>query len=429
MKFFTTFKLSENMHETPEGFLVCVNVPIARVGEMTYGQGETPLAPGPDGRVIISRDQKEVFRKETMASFEGKPVTILHPDEFVDPENWAELTKGIVQNVRRGEGEQNDDLVADLLITESGAINLVRGGLREVSCGYEAEYTQTGVGRGVQTNIVGNHLALVEMGRAGSSYSIKDHAIQNGEDSKMKLSDQIKKIFGKAQDEALALVETKDDGASPKASVPVPGMVSMDDMKSYLDEKFESLAGGKKADDASTRPTQSQPAQVEAGDEEAKKKAAEDKRAARDKYIDDMMAKDAAEKEEKAEDEEPEEETDAAYCGDDGSRVEILAPGMEFEKNYKVKALLACYKTKDGKEVINQFTGGKELDVKNAKFVDAIFVGASEILKGTRSDELADAFSARATATDAKVRAKDSVSIGKTPEEMNEANAKFYGKK
>src|ERR1019366_7797155 len=99
MKFYTTSKISENMHETPEGYLVCVGVSIARTGEMSYGPGETPLEVGPDGIVLVTRDAKEVFRPETIASFEGKAVTLAHPTEFVSPINWTVLTKGVLQNI------------------------------------------------------------------------------------------------------------------------------------------------------------------------------------------------------------------------------------------------------------------------------------------------------------------------------------------
>jgi len=203
MKYYTPTKLSENISETPEGFLVCIGVPIARTGEMEYGEHETPLEADEKGKVIISRSEEEVFRPETIASFEGKPVTITHPVDFVTPENWSRLAKGTLQNVRRGEGDQKNDLLADLLITDSVAINLVKNGLREVSCGYEAEYVQTEEGRGIQTNIVGNHLALVDEGRAGSSYAINDHKGEN----KMKLGERIKAIFAKAKGKALTLDE------------------------------------------------------------------------------------------------------------------------------------------------------------------------------------------------------------------------------
>lgn len=444
------------MHETPEGYLVCVGVSIARTGEMIYGQGETPLEVGADGKAIVQRNSEEVFRPETIASFEGKPVTITHPPDFVEPKNWAELTKGILQNIRRGTGIAENDLVADLLITDKEAISLVKKGLREVSCGYEAEYTQLGIGRGSQSKIIGNHLALVEEGRAGSSYAINDH---KGKGIEMTLAEKIKGIFGKAQDEALkAAAETKDAGASA-ATIPEKGFVAYDDFKAAMD-KIDAFMGGKKdgGKDASTQPTQNQPAHIEAKDDEseeekakkAKDKEMEDKKMARDAWIDAMMAKDAEESEDDDEEEEatdeeepgakegkgkngePKESEDddfeeSTMVGDTASRVEILAPGMKHagKGNAKVRALLAAYATKDGKKIIEQFTGGKPLDVKNAKTIDAVFIGASEMLKVTRSQDLA-----RTRTTDINLaRAALNPKGAKTPEEINKINEEYWAKR
>ena len=147
MKYFVKARISENISETPEGFLVCIGVPIARTGIQIYGPGETPLD-YQNGEVAIDRPEKEVFRPETLASFEGKPITVTHPEEFVNPENWKQLAVGTMQNVRRGEGDFKDSLIADLLITDRVAIELVKNGLREVSCGYTADYEQEEPGIG-----------------------------------------------------------------------------------------------------------------------------------------------------------------------------------------------------------------------------------------------------------------------------------------
>ncbi len=69
---------------------------------------------------------------------------------------------------------EDDILLADLLITDKAAIESVRAGLREVSCGYDADYEQIEPGRGRQRNIIGNHVALVEKGRCGSRCAIGD---------------------------------------------------------------------------------------------------------------------------------------------------------------------------------------------------------------------------------------------------------------
>lgn len=208
-KFFCPTKISGNISKTPEGYLLCLAVPIARTGVMEYGPEETPLEVGDDGLVYVSRTAEELFSKETIASFEGKSVTIRHPVDFVDTYNWKELTKGTMHNVQRGEElDENGEevLLADVLITEAFAITLVENGLREVSCGYEAEYEQTGPGEGVQTEIRGNHLALVEEGRAGSTYAIRDH------NRKVDMKDKLQKLLqlvsrGKTVDQAIAEME------------------------------------------------------------------------------------------------------------------------------------------------------------------------------------------------------------------------------
>lgn len=437
MKFYVTSKISENISETPEGYLVCIGVSIARTGEMDYGPGETPLQPGPDGRVVISRNADEVFRPETIASFEGKAITITHPVEFVSPENWAILTKGVLQNVRRGKGEQEGDLVADLLITDSAAINLVKNGLREVSCGYEAEYTETGIGRGVQSNIIGNHLALVDEGRAGSSYAINDH---KGKGLTMKLGDKIKAIFVKAQDEAIkvadaaACADPAKDGnmETPETKT---GFVSYDDMKKMMDEfgsKMDSFMGSK-GKDASTMPTENEPAKVVAKDDEVASPLE-----SRLKKLEDMVAKmmsaQAGDEDMDEEGEETGDEDDldmsedddfdeSTMVGDAASRLEILAPGMKMAKGAKGKALLACYATKDGKAVIDQFTGGKIPDVKDVKMVGTLFIAASEVLKANRTSEFAQT----------KVRDSETASQGSkkpmTAQEVNDFNSKHYANK
>lgn len=74
MRHYTVHRLGPKRALTPEGFLLCEDVPVARTGEMLYGPGEVPVEPGPDGLIRISRTPDEVFRPETLASCIGKPV-------------------------------------------------------------------------------------------------------------------------------------------------------------------------------------------------------------------------------------------------------------------------------------------------------------------------------------------------------------------
>lgn len=165
-------QISPHLVDTPEGFLICKDVPIARTGPQDYLARELMLDGDPDRVITVQRYPEDVFEDATLASFEGKPICDGHPPENVGPENYAAYTKGHVQNVRR----DGDYIVADLYINDANLANEVRNNVkREVSCGYLCNYVPDGSGY-KQTRIRGNHLAVVPKGRAGASVSIKDAA-------------------------------------------------------------------------------------------------------------------------------------------------------------------------------------------------------------------------------------------------------------
>ena len=169
-------RLSENIsRREPEGYLLCLNVPVARTGVQEYLPEELGLpGNGPPGMVEVYRPDSEVFSPETIASFEGMPVTNDHPPDGVDIGNIRALQKGHAHNVRRGSGEESDLLLADLIITDSVLIDLIMEGKREISCGYTYELCEEN-GEYIQRKIRGNHVAVVDAGRAGARVSIRDH--------------------------------------------------------------------------------------------------------------------------------------------------------------------------------------------------------------------------------------------------------------
>ncbi len=175
-------KLGKTRRLTPEGFLLCEGVALARTGEQLYkvdeltkGLEDSPIRGDAAGFLRVHRMPEDVFHPDTMASFEGKPVTVDHPAEFVTPETHNKLSVGHVQNVRRGTGVEDDLLLGDILITSADAIAYVNKHLPELSAGYDADYEQGDAdGEAFQRNIRANHVALVERGRAGPRVSIKD---------------------------------------------------------------------------------------------------------------------------------------------------------------------------------------------------------------------------------------------------------------
>lgn len=421
------------MHETPEGFLVCIGVPIARTGEMIYGKDETPLEPNSNGQVVVTRDEKEVFRPETIASFEGKPLTITHPADFVSPDNWKHLAKGVVQNVRRGEGDFKDSLIADLLVTDSVAINLIKNGLREVSCGYEADYTQIEDGKGTQINIVGNHLALVDQGRAGADYAIND-SIRKGI-SRMNIKEKIKTIFARAQDEAMKAAEdaggAAQDPASGKPATPIgdEGAKIWDEMKKMVGDLSAKMDAMKpkdaKADegkkDAEKKDDEKTGDEGEENNMESRMKALE---AAVAKLLENKAsAGDEGKESEDADGDDTEDDDfeESTMTGDTASRVEILAPGMNAKaKDAKKKAILTAYESKDGKKAIEAFTGGKKPVLDSAEKIETLFIGASELLKHSRSKDFAG--TKRGSANDGAAAGSTTPTI----EEINKRNEEFY---
>lgn len=174
------YTLSPNQIETGEGFLICKNVPIARIGSQDYMGYELGLT-GQDAQQLYRamRTPEEVFSEAAMASFEGKPVTNDHPPDLIGPDDVGMYEKGHAQNVRKGSGRWEGFLLADLHIHSRDLIEAIKAGKREISCGYECEYDDNGDGTFTQRNIRGNHIAVVDKGRAGKMAAILDSNYKN----------------------------------------------------------------------------------------------------------------------------------------------------------------------------------------------------------------------------------------------------------
>lgn len=201
------YTISPNQIETGEGFLICKNVPIARTGDMKYLPGEIGLEGGTEA-ITVHRSPDEVFSEAALASFEGKPVTDEHPPELLTPDTVTLYERGHAQNVRQGSGEWEGYVIADLHIHDGSLIEAVQRGKREISCGYECEYVDNGDGTYSQQTIRGNHVAVVERGRAGKRAAILDsdttvttvskQADKRPERKKMKKHGLLFKLFGQA---------------------------------------------------------------------------------------------------------------------------------------------------------------------------------------------------------------------------------------
>lgn len=168
-------RISDHILKTPEGFLICKDVPIARTGTQQY-RGCEFGGPVADGIYNVQRPEAEVFDRAAVASFEGKPVCDEHPEEDVTPDNYGRYMKGVCRDVRRGDGDLSNCLVADLVIYDADLINKIEAGKREISCGYDCLWNPTSDSNYDQLEIRGNHVAVVDRGRAGHKVAIRDTA-------------------------------------------------------------------------------------------------------------------------------------------------------------------------------------------------------------------------------------------------------------
>ncbi|MCS3839399.1 hypothetical protein HNR03_004010 [Pseudomonas sp. JAI111] len=432
-RWFAPERLSARQRMTPEGFLLCEAVPIARTGTLVYDESELVNDDGPivqggaGGIVTIERNPDEVFRPETIASFEGKPVTLSHPDDFVTPKNWRELSVGITQNVRQGDGIENDLMIADLLITDAEAIGLVRiindpvtgtpvKPLREVSCGYDADYEQLAVGRGRQMNIVGNHVALVERGRCGPRCAIGDSEVAKTTDAKTKRT---------WKDRVLTAFRAKDEAALEEA---------LEGAKTGDEEEDDDKDEGGKAKTGDSAALATILKTMKSMDKRMADMEAEVKKITEDGDDDDQDGKTKDNLLEPEPVNKTPEAMGMAYTGDAEvmtdlrSRAEVLVPGFTLAtRDAKVKtsdhicscqraALTTALQTADGKTIVEPFLIGRDISKLTADQVSAVFVGASELAKARNNS----------AGNRTSINTKD---FGRAPlsvEEINKRNREFW---
>lgn len=175
-------KLSfDHPRKTQDGYMV-VRARAARAGIYDYlgkevdPEGKTFAA---DQVVRVYRSEAEVFAQDSVASFLMKPVTNDHPSQPVTADNWRDYAKGVVGKALR-DGEY---LAFDIVLMDKATIADVEAGKRELSNGYASllDFTagETAEGQAydaVQKQIRGNHVAVVDKGRAGPMCRISDAA-------------------------------------------------------------------------------------------------------------------------------------------------------------------------------------------------------------------------------------------------------------
>lgn len=158
--------------KTDEGFLIDTPV-ITRTGIFLYRND--------DGSIRRElRMPQDVFNEDSLNSYKGKPITVVHPGEEVNSKNIDKVSVGTILSP----GKRNDDdtLSADIIIHKPERM----GSLRALSVGYKTDLEETpGYWLGgddissdassggeyfdaIQRKIRSNHLSVVKSARAGN---------------------------------------------------------------------------------------------------------------------------------------------------------------------------------------------------------------------------------------------------------------------
>ncbi|MEN9567584.1 MAG: hypothetical protein RLZZ69_2780 [Cyanobacteriota bacterium] len=115
-------------------------------------------------KALMPKEELEKLTKKK----QNVPVTIEHPEDGVDTNNSRELVVGFVDSNLYMKG---DELWGQLVLTDKEAIEAVQSGKSDVSMGYSESRGRGGKLDGEaydysKKNLVLNHLALVDAGRA-----------------------------------------------------------------------------------------------------------------------------------------------------------------------------------------------------------------------------------------------------------------------
>jgi hypothetical protein len=166
---FDRMEMETSFETTAEGFLQGSAV-VTRTGVFTYLN--------PDGTYRYElRHPDDVFVPESLETIKRKPVTNDHPTDGIITKKNA---KKFVVGSTGSEVKTDDNKIAiDFVVMDEKTIENIKNGKRELSLGYRCDtFPEEGVYEGFkythrQKNIVVNHLAVVQKGRAGSVARIR----------------------------------------------------------------------------------------------------------------------------------------------------------------------------------------------------------------------------------------------------------------
>lgn len=167
--------------KTPQGFMICQGVTLAKPMVKEYYAGELGIVDGfePTDVIGIYTPPDVLFGQPVIDGFTASDVVMMHPKgNQLNSDNYKDHVIGTAKNVRADNGY----LIADLTIKDKWAIESIEyEDVKQISLGYAAELdmtagtTETGQAyHGQWVGMVADHVAVVREGRCGDDCKIGD---------------------------------------------------------------------------------------------------------------------------------------------------------------------------------------------------------------------------------------------------------------
>ena len=172
--------------KTPQGFLICKDVTLAKPMVKEYYAGELGIVDGYEATDVIGiyTPSDVLFGQSVIDGFTASDVVMMHPKgNQLNADNYKDHVIGTAKNVRADNGY----LIADLTIKDKWAIEAIEhDDIKQISLGYAAELdmtageTETGQAyHGQWVGMVADHVAVVREGRCGDDCKIGDRQTVN----------------------------------------------------------------------------------------------------------------------------------------------------------------------------------------------------------------------------------------------------------
>lgn len=235
---------SKRIEDTINGYLRVSDNPFTREQVVQYRGYEIPYwqehGLSKDELYNVYRPASELSKPETIASLNGIPFLLEH--ETFDPDETAPARQiGSAGTDAKWEAPY---LTNSLTFTNTKAIQLLKSGaMKELSLGYyyDPVFKKGKAPNGqaydvMMTNIVANHIALVEEGRAGHDVAVHDSKPKSGKRGNLTMDqDAIKQALEQSINSLQAIAQLLSSGDDQQQEPVVP-----DEEPTNNDEELDS---------------------------------------------------------------------------------------------------------------------------------------------------------------------------------------------